>query len=35
MHWTIDELEALTVDQYAVLVEWLGEQFEARVRPPE
>jgi hypothetical protein len=32
MHWTLADLEALPVDQYDVLIEWLSEQFKARVR---
>jgi hypothetical protein len=32
MHWTLDELLALPVDRYAILVDWLGEQFKAHAR---
>jgi hypothetical protein len=32
MGWTLAQLQALPVDQYEVLVDWLGEQFKARVR---
>lgn len=32
MGWTVADLEALEIDRYAVLLEWLSEQFEARIR---
>jgi hypothetical protein len=32
MGWTMDDLEALTVDQYDVLVSWLSEQLKVRTR---
>lgn len=32
MGWTLEQLEALPVDQYDVLIAWLGEQFKARIR---
>ena len=32
MHWTLPDLLALDVDLYGVLIEWIGEQFEARTR---
>jgi len=32
MGWTLDDLDAVPLDKYAVLVDWLSEQFQARVR---
>jgi NDP-sugar pyrophosphorylase family protein len=32
MHWTLADLEALPVEEYNILVEWLAEQFKARAR---
>lgn len=32
MHWSLEQLEALPVDRYVVLVEWLREQFDARIK---
>jgi hypothetical protein len=33
MHWTIADLEALPVDQYHILIDWLREQWQhARIR---
>jgi len=30
MHWTVADIEALTVDQYDVLIDWLTEQWKVR-----
>lgn len=32
MHWTLEELEAVPIDKYQILIDWLGEQLQARVR---
>jgi len=30
MHWRYEDLMALTLDEYAVLLDWLHEQFQDR-----
>lgn len=32
MHWTYGDLLALPLDRYLILVDWLGEELQARTR---